>query len=187
MNWHFRGHDDFYAGGNNFFYFSAQHARNKDFRGPDFYFVKGVPRQPLRKWWCAWEEGGMMPHVIVELTSPTTAEEDYGVKKATYESLRVPEYYCYDPDAQRLQGWRLAGSSGYASIEPDQRGWLWCETLQLWLGPWKGVFQDHDATWLRFYKPDGVVVPIGAEELAAEVARLRAQLQPQPPKNRAAT
>ena len=42
--WHDR--DDFYVGGNMFVYFSADQARSRDFRGPDFFVVLDVPRTP---------------------------------------------------------------------------------------------------------------------------------------------
>jgi hypothetical protein len=28
--------------------------------------------------------------------------------------------------------------NAYQPINPDERGWLWCESLGLWLGPWAG-------------------------------------------------
>src|SRR5262245_66563425 len=42
---------DFFAGGNMFIYFNVEQARNRDFRGPDFFFVKGASRQPVRSGW----------------------------------------------------------------------------------------------------------------------------------------
>src|SRR4051794_17588848 len=47
---HWRDRADFYAAGNMFIYLSVEHARNQDFRGPEFFLVKGViPR--LRPYW----------------------------------------------------------------------------------------------------------------------------------------
>jgi Uma2 family endonuclease len=189
INWHFRGRDDFHVGGNNFIYFSEEQARNKDYRGPDFYFINNVSRFPMRRYWCSWHENGRLPDVIIELSSPTTTDQDHGKKKAIYEGIfRTPEYYCYDPDGCRLEGWHLGPESKYEAIAPDPRGWLWCEQLQLWLGTWKGAFQGFDMTWLRFYHPDGSLVQVGAEEEAArakaadnqaEVARQRLDAQRQ--------
>src|SRR5437870_1898264 len=45
---------DYFAGGNQFIYYSKTRDRTTDFRGPDFYFVDKVPRQPIRRWWCVW-------------------------------------------------------------------------------------------------------------------------------------
>ena len=182
---------DFYVGGNMFIYFSEEQARNRDFRGPDFFFVWGASHEPLRRYWVVWLEGGKYPNVIIELTSPKTTKEDHTTKKQVYEQVfRTPEYYCYDPFRELLEGWRL-DNGHYQSIEPDPRGWLWCRQLQLWLGTWQGQWAGHQATWLRFYDSEGQLVLLPAEaqrqraeaerqraEVAeAELARLRAQLE----------
>ena len=41
---HLRGRNDYYANGNSFIYYSETQARNRDYRGPDFFFVKNVER-----------------------------------------------------------------------------------------------------------------------------------------------
>src|SRR6186997_1625798 len=55
---HLRPRTDFYVGGNMFIYFSLQQARNRDFRGPDFFYVKDVAWNPHRPYWVVWEEDG---------------------------------------------------------------------------------------------------------------------------------
>src|ERR1041385_6789063 len=63
-----RHRDDFLVGGNNFIYFNPNQARNLDYRGPDYYYVKdGVDRSRKRKYWAVWEENGRLPDVILEL------------------------------------------------------------------------------------------------------------------------
>src|SRR5205807_1802885 len=37
-----RGRTDFFAGGNMFFYYSEEQARNREYRGPDFFFGFGA-------------------------------------------------------------------------------------------------------------------------------------------------
>jgi Uma2 family endonuclease len=37
-----QGRTDYYVGGNMFIYFSRQQARDRDYRGPDFFFVKDL-------------------------------------------------------------------------------------------------------------------------------------------------
>src|SRR5262249_22873764 len=106
VNLRYDDRQDFFAGGNMFIYFNVEQARNRDFRGPDFFFVKGVKRQLVRKWWAVWDEGGRYPDLIIELLSESTAQEDRTTKKAIYEkTFRTPEYYCFDPDRKRLEGW----------------------------------------------------------------------------------
>ena len=50
---------------------------------------------------------------------------------------------------------------------------MWCESLHLWLGTWKGVIEDDDAVWLRFYDEAGnlVLLPEEAEQQRADAER----------------
>ena len=172
-----RHRDDFYVGGNMFIYFSEEQARNRDFRGPDFFFVDGVAQKPLRPYWAVWLEGGRYPDVIIELLSPRTATEDRTTKKTIYERVfHTPEYYCYDPNEPQLEGWRLVGCR-YQALAPNAQGWLWSESLGLWLGTWTGTYLGNQAVWLRFYDAEGRVVPAPVE--VAELERQRAEAERQ--------
>jgi len=192
-HWHDRR--DYFAAGNMFIYFSFEQVRKRDYRGPDFFVVKGVDGTRHRGAWIVWEENGRYPNVIVELSSPTTREMDLGPKKDLYEqTFRTPEYFCYDPDDVRLVGWRLTNGPhnelSYAELAPNERGWLWSSELSLWLGTWQGEYLRVIDTWLRFYTADGQLMPSQAEAEAeraeaearraeaaeAEVARLRTLL-----------
>jgi Uma2 family endonuclease len=174
---HNRGRDDFYAGGNMFIYFSEEAVFNRDFRGPDFFFVKHVRHAPLRRYWVVWREGGRYPDVIIELMSPTTAVIDRTTKKDLYEQVfRTSDYFCYDPAARKLEGWRLV-EGHYEPIPPNEKGWLWSNQLQLWLGTWEGPYRGHRAVWLRFFDAAGEFVPTHAEaaQLQADVERERSE------------
>jgi Uma2 family endonuclease len=169
----FRDRTDYYAGGNMFIYFSEDQARNQDYRGPDFFYVDGVSRHPMRPYWAVWQEGGRYPDVIIELLSPTTAQEDRTTKKALYErTFKTYEYFCYDPDTQHLQGWRLGKRGRYRVIRTNRHGWLWVEELELWLGPWTGAYRGYEAVWLQFYDATSQLVPTDAEAAAAAEAEL---------------
>jgi Uma2 family endonuclease len=179
--YHFRDRQDFYAGGNMFLYFSPQQVRNNDFRGPDFFFVWGIQRK-IRRYWAIWDENYKCPNVIIELTSPTTAVEDHTVKKTIYEgTLHTPEYFIYDPDAQKLEGWRLSPAGQYEDITPDDRGRLWCEQLNMWVGTYHGKYLEMPALYLRFFEPDGQLVMTGyeAEKQRAEAEKQRAEAEKQ--------
>ena len=52
VDYHLRDRKDYYVGCNMFIYFSAEEARSRDFRGPDFFLVWGRPREPLRPYWA---------------------------------------------------------------------------------------------------------------------------------------
>lgn len=187
----FRGRTDFFAGGNMFLYYSRRQAMNRDYRGPDFFYVGGVDGTRPRRFWAIWEEDGRFPDVIVELLSPTTAEEDRTTKKRIYErTFGTREYFLYDPDTGHLEGYRLNAKRRYRAIAPDERGWLWSEELGLWLGPWEGTYLNVTGTWVRFYDADGRLVLIAdesekqradqekqrADALAAELAQLKARI-----------
>jgi Uma2 family endonuclease len=181
VGWHLRVRTDFFVGGNMFLYYGARQAQTWKYRGPDFLFVDKVDGTRPRRYWMVFEEDGRYPNVIVELLSPSTAEEDRTTKKTIYEqTFRTPEYFLYDPDSGRLEGWRHDGQR-YLPIQPDARGWLWSEQLGLWLGTWQGAYQRIEATWPRFYDRDGnlVLIAAEAERQRAEAERQRAEAERQ--------
>jgi Uma2 family endonuclease len=166
---------DFYVGGNMFIYYSSTQVKNQDFRGPDFFVVLDVEGTRSRQGWVVWEEEGRYPDVIVELMSPSTAKVDLGPKKQLYDRVfKTQDYFVYNPfDAGSLQGWHR--SNAYQDITPDERGWLWCETLGLWLGTWTGTIDRETLTWLRFYDAEGTLVPL-PEEAAQQQANAEQEL-----------
>jgi Uma2 family endonuclease len=178
---------DWFVGGNMFIYYSRDQALNQDFRGPDFFAVLEIDGRRERKAWVTWEEQGRYPDVIIELLSSSTAAVDRGVKKTLYERVfKTPDYFIFDPFAPAsLQGWSLDIRHGYQPLSPNPQNWLWCETLQLWLGTWEGTIDREPATgtcqWLRFYKPDGnlVLLPEEAAQLQAEQEQQRAEQEQQ--------
>jgi Uma2 family endonuclease len=175
---------DYFVGGNMFIYYSLQQARNRDYKGPDFFLVSDVDGSLPRGKWVVWEENGRLPDAIIELMSPSTAGEDLGRKKALYErTFHTPDYFCYDPDADRLYGWRLIDRD-YTPLEPDENGRLWSAELDGWIGRWKGVYLGQDAVWLRLYDAEGNLLPTEGEvgrnraaELEAENARLSEEVR----------
>jgi Uma2 family endonuclease len=175
------GRADFYVGGNMFVYYSVEQARDvvqgrQYFRGPDVFWVGGV-KPGRRKGWVAWEEGGRLPDVIVELSSPSTASVDRKEKKALYaRTFRTSEYYIYDPDLRKLEGFRLAGDV-YQSMLPDTQGRFWSEQLGAFLGVWHGVYEGMEDDWVRLFRRDGSLVSAAKEREEAE--RQRAEMERQ--------
>ena len=165
---------DFYVGGNMFIYYSSTQVKNRDFRGPDFFVVLDVDGQRDRLGWVVWEEDGRYPDTIIELMSPSTAKVDLGLKKQLYDRVfRTQDYFVYNPfEPNSLQGWHHRDS--YQAIAPDSRGWLWCESLGLWLGTWQGTIDRETLTWLRFYDLSGALVLL-PEEAAQQWAEAEAQ------------
>ena len=174
-----RGRSGFFAGGDMFVYYSYEQARDVAggrpyFRGPDVFYVGDVEERRERKAWVAWEEGGRLPDVIIELLSPSTAKIDRTVKKDLYSSVfHTPEYFLYEPDTWRLDGFRLKGER-YQSLTPNAHGRLWSEELGLEIGLWQGTQRAQEATWARLFHPDGSLVPTPAERAEAERQRAEA-------------
>lgn len=180
---HFIERNDFFVGGNMFVYYSSQQVKNKDFKGPDFFVVLDVPPDPARRGWVSWEENGRYPDMIVEFLSDTTEALDLESKKDLYEKVfKTKDYFVFHPyKANSLQGWRLDNYKGYQPIEENPQGWVWCETLKLWLGTWQGKIEDDDAAWLRFYDEAGnlVLLPEEAEQQRADAEQQRANAEQQ--------
>ncbi len=174
---------DFFCGGNMFVYYSRSQAMNRDFRGPDFFVALEVDGSRDRKGWVTWEEEGRYPDVIVELMSPSTAKIDKTVKKTLYErTFHTSNYYVYDPfDPQSLEGWHLDAKQRYQPLVANERGWLWCESLGLWLGTWSGSIRREPPTgschWLRFYDRQENLVLL--QEEVAEQERQKADQERQ--------
>lgn len=177
----FRGNDsNYFTGGNMFVYFSSAQVRNRDYKGPDFFVVLDIdPKEESRQGWVVWEEGGRYPDVIVELLSPSTALNDRTTKKVLYEQVfRTRNYFIYNPfNPAQLQGWQLGPDLRYEPLVPSEQGWLWCETLGLWLGAWAGTIEQDPAVWLRFFDQQGQVVPLPEE--AAQAKATAAQVEAQ--------
>jgi Uma2 family endonuclease len=200
-----QGRTDFYAGMNMFVYYSVEQAREvaeeeakgkprRAFRGPDVFWVGGVDPERERRIWISWEEDGRLPDVIFEMLAPATAKKDRTEKRDLYSRVfGTAEYFLYEPDTRKLEGFRLAGRF-YQPIQPDENGRLWSEQLGAFVGLWHGVvkkaLQTREDDWLRLFHSDGSLIPTEeeaaswraeaerqrAEAAEAEVARLRALL-----------
>lgn len=171
----YTGREDYFAGGNMFLYYSSSQVKNKDFRGPDFFVALDVDGTRERQGWVVWEEEGRYPDVIIELMSPSTASVDLNQKKRLYErTFQTRDYFVYNPfNRESLQGWHLNQAGRYEELTPNERGWLWCASLGLWLGHWEGEILRENAIWARFYDRDGNLVLLGEEQERQEKERER--------------
>lgn len=180
-----RGRKDFFIGSNASVYFSAEQLKNKDFRGPDIFVVKNPKerKDSDRNSWVVWEEDGRYPDLVIELLSESTAHKDRGIKKDIYQNtFRMPEYFYFSPSEtdktkkNEFAGFRLV-SGEYQPIQPSASGLLWSEVLGLYLGVSKGDFLGEYRELLRFYLPDGTLVPhpLEAEDKAEAKAELERQ------------
>jgi len=160
---------------------------NKTRIAPDALVAFGRPKGD-RGSYKQWEEAGIAPQVVFEVLSPGNTRKEMADKLAFYERYGVEEYYLYDPDHGRLQGWRRQG--GRLVEIARMRGWI---------SPRLRVQFELDGMDLCLTRPDGrrfasyVEVDQRAEQEAqragqeaqraevaeAELVRLRALLKQQ--------
>ncbi|PMB21073.1 Uma2 family endonuclease [Fischerella thermalis] len=159
LKWLWRGRTDFYAAGNLTIYYSLNKSKSEDFRGPDFFVVLDTERK-TRKSWVVWEEDGKYPNVILEILSESTANIDKEFKKKLYQdTFRTPDYFWFDPYTLEFAGFHLVDGK-YQPLEANNQGHLWSQQLGLYLGIHQGL--------LRFFTPEGQLVPTPEEEAESE-------------------
>jgi Uma2 family endonuclease len=159
---------DFFAAGNMTVYYSSRQRKDEDLRGPDFFVVLNTERRE-RKSWVVWQEDGKYPNVVIEVLSDSTAAVDRNKKKLLYQDVwRTPNYFWFHPYTLEFKGFTLMGRQ-YVEIEPNEQSWLWSDELQLYLG----IFNER----LRFFTPEGELVPTPEEEADAE--RQKAEVERQ--------
>jgi len=99
-------------------------------------------------------------------------------KKAIYATkVRTPEYYWYDPfDAEDFAGFVLKDGD-YRPLPVNAQGRIRSPALNLELGPWSGAYRDVTADWLRWFTPQGELLPTEAEaaQQRAEAAEQQAE------------
>jgi Uma2 family endonuclease len=131
-----------YVAGNLFLYYEEGNPRAVV--APDVMVIPGAA-QFNRRTFQTWREGGLLPAVIIELTSRSTAKEDRELKPALYARLGVQEYFLFDPYSEYLnpplQGYRLDGESYQPMLRVPLRSQL------------LGLDLRQDDSTLRFYEP----------------------------------
>lgn len=120
---------------------------------PDLMVIKGVELELLRSWKMLKTK--QAPHVVFEVASEETWENDVQNKPGKYGRMGVLEYFFYDPDkkaerrhgGRRLIGWKRNAETEQTGkmeeVVANNQGWLWSEQLESWLVP--------DGEYLRLY------------------------------------
>jgi Putative restriction endonuclease len=190
----FIGQGDVYVASNIFFYFEQGKPSGR--RDPDVLVARGVRGKHFRKSYRLWEEG-VLPCTLFEIASEETWRTDLKEKRELYARIRIPEYFVFDAEGvffePRLQGFRLVNG---ASVEmtPAADGSLVSEQLGLRLISEGNMLRLIDvkagkpvltrreqADWAQDRAERAQERAERAEkladDLAAELARLRAFLQ----------
>ena len=83
---------------------------NKIRTAPDTMVVFGRPKGH-RGSYRSWEENDIPPQVVFEILSPGNRRTEMEQKLLFYQEYGVEEYYIYDPDRIRLNGWIRTGDT----------------------------------------------------------------------------
>jgi Uma2 family endonuclease len=144
---------------------------------PDvFLSLDTAPRQPFddkrNRSYFVWEHG-KPPDVVIEVVSNTEGDE-LTRKLRGYERMRVTHYVVFDP-SHHLGDSTLTRFELHAGALVETQGALILPELDLGLTLWQGVFEREQATWLRWCRANGELIPTGAEQRQrADAERQRA-------------
>ena len=140
---------------------------NKISQAPDVMVVFGRPKGD-RGSYIQTQEEDIAPQVVFEILSPSNTKEEMENKFNFYESYGVEEYYVYDPQRGRLQGWQRQGRE-LAKIE----------RIAGWISPRLGIQFELEGLELGLYYPDGrrflTYVELGQRVEAETEARIKAE------------
>ncbi|MFM8292983.1 MAG: Uma2 family endonuclease, partial [Microcystaceae cyanobacterium] len=82
---------------------------------------------------------------VFEILSPCNSKTEMEKKLIFYERYGVEEYYIYDPDRDRLEGW-LRSEKGILNNIP---------VMNNWISPRLGMRFEQAEQELKLYHPDG--------------------------------
>lgn len=168
---------DYFVGADVGIYWKAVRPPLNGCKVPDWYYVPGCRKMPegqYRRSFVTWDEG-VSPLIVMEFVSGDGADE-YDDTPGTGKfwvyrrGIHAAYYAIHNPDAETLDLYRLDGPE-YRRVEPNAHGHLVIQPLGLALGHWRGKYGRHTLTWVRFFQPDGRVLPSDHDRIATGEAR----------------
>ena len=179
---YFAERSDVYVASNLFLYYEK--GRYRYHRDPDVMVVMGVGKHQRRSF-RTWEEK-TVPRVVFEIASERTWSRDLYDKPEVYAGIGIPEYFLFDAEGVYLdpilRGFHRTGGRKYARMRLSRDGSLTSRELGLRLVPEGGMLRLLDVqtgTRILTRSERAEEDHRRAEELAAEVERLRKQLRKQ--------
>jgi hypothetical protein len=123
--------------------------------GPDVVVILGV--RAYRDWATLdLAAEGAHAALVVEVTSPDTRPNDFGIKRDFYHRARVPLYVIVD--SAEVGGLRKISfkafrwtPGGYEDFPPGDQGRIWLDPVRLWLGTAAAEYGDRVAC----FDPEG--------------------------------
>jgi Uma2 family endonuclease len=155
--------------------------------GPDAVVLEGVAEWDPHQATFHVAEHHARIVLVVEITSPTTRNNDLGVKVDEYFRAGIPLYVIVDaPVVNEVRTIRLIGrqatATGYSLLPLDAQGRLWLEPVGLWLGEDEGQLVCTDAQGNRLgdylevtQRVEAAQAQLLAEKARAEVEKGRAE------------
>jgi Uma2 family endonuclease len=142
LEWLFAGNADVFVAGDLLWY--PVEGNNALSAAPDTMVVFGRPKGE-RGSYQQWREDNIPPQVVFEILSPSNTQRELDRKLLFYNSYGVEEYYLYDPDCQRLEGWRRSEEGLLDRIE----------SMAGWVSPRLSIRFELGEE-LQLYRPDGI-------------------------------
>ncbi len=165
----FRDRPDVFVAGDLLWY--PVEGRNDIRQAPDVLVVIGRPKGD-RGSYMQWKEDNLPLQVVFEILSPGNRAAEMRQKFAFYQQYGVEEYYVYDPDRGKLQGW-LRHGSGLIPIDP-MTGWV-SPRLGIRFELVQGELELYHPTGERFISYVELVVQREHEHAVAEVQLILAE------------
>ena len=113
-------------------------------QAPDVMVIFGRPKGH-RSYYLQWREENIAPQVVFEILSPSNRKAEMDEKFDFYNRYGIEEYYLYDPDRGRLQGWLREFKTGLTAINE----------MQGWQSPRLGIRFGLEGSELRLFYPNG--------------------------------
>lgn len=110
---------------------------------PDVLVALGRPSGDRRSY-LQWMEENTPPQVVFEILSPGNRRQEMEDKFAFFQRYGVEEYYLYDPETRRLQGWQRDGDRLHEIASMDD-----------WVSPRLGIRFDRSARDLHIFSREG--------------------------------
>lgn len=110
---------------------------------PDVMVALGRPKGD-RGSYQQWREAGIPPQVVFEILSPGNSGQEMRNKLDFYQRYGVKEYYVYDPDNGKLEGWQRHGEQ---LVE--------IKIMQGWVSPLLGIRFELEGLDLKVYGLNG--------------------------------
>lgn len=150
-------------------------------KAPDWFYVPDVP--PLidgktRRSYVLWQEYET-PIILLEFASGDGSEErdrtPHTGKFWVYEKgVKSPYYGIFSLEDNSLEVFHLEGNR-YRRMKPNARGRYLIDPLGLELGTWVGEYAGRpNRIWLRWFEPNGELLPLSQEIAVAAEARAAA-------------